>query len=82
MWLMVIGVLLILLKLAGVGPFETLSWWWVLSPFPVAVVWWEFADKSGYTKKREMDKMDEKKAERRQRQLDAIGQGDKTRKKR
>ena len=47
MWLIVIGVLLIALKLAEFGPIGALSWWWVLSPFVLAVLWWEFADKSG-----------------------------------
>ena len=82
MWLIVIGVLLILLKLAEFGPFGDLSWWWVLAPFAAAVVWWEFADKSGYTKRKEMEKLDERKEARRQRSVDAIGQGDKQRKRR
>ena len=80
MWLMVIGVLLIVLKLASVGPFETLSWWWVLSPFPVAVVWWEIADQTGYTKKREMDKMEARKADRRRKNLENLGLYDPSRK--
>ncbi len=82
MWLIVIGVLLILLKLAEFGPFGELSWWWVLAPFGAAVLWWEFADKSGYTKRKEMEKLDERKEARRQRSVDAIGQGDKQRKRR
>lgn len=82
MWLIVTGVLLILLKLAEIGPVGDLSWWWVLAPFAGAVVWWEFADKSGYTKRKEMEKLDERKEMRRQRSVDAIGQGDKQRKRR
>ena len=82
MWFVVIGVLLILLKLIEFGPVDGLSWWWVLSPFVLAVLWWEFADKSGYTKRKEMDKMDARKEERRQRSMDALGQGDKQRKRR
>lgn len=80
MWFVVIGVLLILLKLIEFGPVAGLSWWWVLSPFLLAVLWWEFADKSGYTKRKEMDKMDARKEARRQRSLDALGQGEKQRK--
>ncbi|OWQ93182.1 hypothetical protein CDN99_01400 [Roseateles aquatilis] len=82
MWFLVIGVLLILLKLAEVGPIAGLSWWWVLSPLALAVVWWEFADKSGYTKRRAMDRMDERKEARRQKSLNALGQGDKPGKRR
>lgn len=82
MWLIVIGVLLIVLKLAEFGPIGALSWWWVLSPFVLAVLWWEFADKSGYTKRKEMDKLDERREARRQRSLEALGQADKQRKRR
>ena len=72
MWFVVIGVLLILLKLIEFGPVGGLSWWWVLSPFVLAVLWWEFAAKSGYTKRKEMDKMAARKEERRQRSMDAL----------
>ena len=82
MWLIVIGVLLIALKLAEFGPIGALSWWWVLSPFVLAVLWCEFADKSGYTKRKEMDKLDERREARRQRSLEALGQADKQRKRR
>lgn len=82
MWLMVIGVLLILLKLVEFGPVADLSWWWVLSPFVLALFWWEFADKSGYTQRRAMDRMDERKEARRQKSLEALGQTEKQRKRR
>ena len=32
----VIGVLLIVLKLADIAPVATMAWWWVLSPFALA----------------------------------------------
>ncbi|MDH0865962.1 TIGR04438 family Trp-rich protein [Mitsuaria sp. GD03876] len=80
MWFVVIAVLLILLKLIEFGPIADLSWWWVLSPLVLAILWWEFADKSGYTKRKEMDKMDARKEARRQRSLEALGQGEKQRK--
>jgi small Trp-rich protein len=35
------GLLLVLLKWLEVGPFATLSWWWVLAPLAVAAVWFE-----------------------------------------
>jgi small Trp-rich protein len=38
---LVIGVLLAVLKYAEVGPFATLSWWWVALPFAITIVWWE-----------------------------------------
>jgi len=73
MWFVVLGVLLIALKLADVGFVAAWSWWWVLSPFAAAAVWWAYADSSGLTKKREMDKLDSKKLERRRRNLEALG---------
>jgi len=82
MWLVIIGVLLILLKVAEFGPVAGWSWIWVLSPFAGAAVWWIWADKSGYTQRKAMDRMDEKKEARRQRQMEAIGQTDPRKRKR
>lgn len=73
MLFVVVGVLLIVLKLAEIGPSAAWPWWGVLSPFAAAVVWWAWADMSGYTKRRAMDKMDEKKIERRRKALGALG---------
>jgi small Trp-rich protein len=69
----VIGVLLIGLKLADIAPVAAWSWWGVLSPFALAVAWWAYADGSGLTKRREMDKLEDKKKERRQKAMDALG---------
>lgn len=76
MWLVILGVLLILLKLVDVSPVAGWSWLWVLSPLAGAAVWWVWADSSGYTQRKAMQRMDEKKEERRQRSLEAIGQAD------
>lgn len=69
----VIGVLLLLMKIADFGPVGMWSWWIILAPFGVAVLWWAWADASGWTKRREMNKMEEKKKQRRIEQLDALG---------
>ena len=79
MYLIVLGLLFILLKLAEFGPVANWSWLVVLAPFGVAVVWWAWADASGYTKRREMDKMDDKKKERRKKNLVALGQEERKR---
>jgi small Trp-rich protein len=73
MWFIVVGVLLIAMKLADFGFVASWSWWTVLSPFALALAWWTYADASGYTKRREMDKLDDKKRERRRKSLDALG---------
>ena len=73
MWFIVLGVLLIALKLADVGFATEWTWWAVLSPFALAAVWWAYADSSGLTKKREMDKIEDKKAARRRKNMEALG---------
>ena len=73
MILIVLGVVLLAMKLAQLGPVATLSWWWVLSPFAGATLWWAWADATGWTKRREVDKMEEKKRQRRIDNLDKLG---------
>jgi small Trp-rich protein len=50
-----------------------LAWWWVLSPFALAVLWWGWADSTGYTKRKAMEKMDQKKKDRIEKQREALG---------
>ena len=73
MYMVVLGVLLLILKFAEFGPVGQWSYWAVLWPFAVAVVWWSFADASGWTKRREIDKMEDRKKKRRQDNLEALG---------
>ncbi|MFN3415721.1 MAG: TIGR04438 family Trp-rich protein [Caldimonas sp.] len=80
MYFIVLGVLLIALKLAEFGAAAEWSWWIILSPFALAVAWWAWADASGYTKRRQMDKLEEKKKERRKKNLAALGQEPRKRK--
>lgn len=80
MYFIVLGVLLIALKLAEFGAVAEWSWWIILSPFALAVAWWAWADASGYTKRRQMDKLEEKKKERRKKNLAALGQEPRKRK--
>jgi small Trp-rich protein len=44
-----------------------------LSPFAMAVAWWAWADVTGYTKRKAMEKMDLKKKERIDKQREALG---------
>ena len=77
--LVIVGVLLLTAKMAEFGPVATWSWWIILAPFGLAVLWWEFADSSGWTKRREMDKMEARKVNRRQRMMESLGLGTKRR---
>jgi len=74
-----LGVALIVMNLAGIGPVGTWNWevtgdlWKFLAPFVGAVIWWGWADMSGLNKRREMEKMEEKKRMRRRKILQALG---------
>jgi small Trp-rich protein len=78
----VIGVVLLLLWLLDIGPIGAWPWWLIALPFGGAMLWWWWADTSGWTKRREMDKMDARKADRRAKNLQALGLGTKSRRRR
>ena len=80
MYLLLIGLLGLVLKYLEIGPVAALSWWVLLIPFALAVAWWAWADSTGYTKKKEMDKMDLRKQERIEKQREAMGMLPKKRK--
>jgi small Trp-rich protein len=73
--LVALGVLLMIAKWAEFGPMATWSWWIILAPFGLAVLWWEFADGTGWTKKRAMDKMEKRKLDRREQAMESLGIG-------
>lgn len=72
MYFLALGIVLLVLKYLGIGPLDELSWWWMLMPFALAVVWWAWADASGYTKRKAMEVEDQRVADRRQRTKDAL----------
>jgi small Trp-rich protein len=60
-----LGVVLLALKLAGLDPVAEWSWFAVLVPFAVAVAWWAWSDASGRTRRQGMQKDQTRKQERR-----------------
>jgi small Trp-rich protein len=74
-----LGLILLALKYLEMGPVATWSWWAVLSPLALAVVWWTWADWSGYTKRRAMDREDKRKRARIDKSREALGLGPKKR---
>jgi small Trp-rich protein len=82
MYFVLLGLLLLVLKLTEFGPVGSWGWLGVLWPFALAVVWWTWADMSGYNKRREMDKMEAKKQERRSKNMVALGLDPKDKKRR
>jgi small Trp-rich protein len=72
MYLLGLGLVLLLLKYMEWGPVALWSWWLVLSPFALAVVWWAWADATGYTKRKAMEADDKRRDERRARTKEAL----------
>jgi small Trp-rich protein len=87
MYFVVIGVVLVLLHLLGIGPPAAWTWnllgdlWKFALPFLLAIVWWAWADASGLNKRREMERLDERKQKRRKENLVALGLGHQARRK-
>ena len=81
MFFVIVGTLIILSNLAGVGPFADWTWnltgdlWKLCVPFVLALLWWIWADKSGLNRRREIEKMEQRKVDRRQANLDNLGMG-------
>jgi small Trp-rich protein len=72
MYLLVVGLILAALKLFDVAPVVNWDWWWVLSPFALAALWWWFADASGYTKRKAMEREEQRKQQRLQDSRDRL----------
>jgi len=70
---LIIGVLLLAGKLAEIGPMGDWSWWIVLAPFAMATVWWAIADSVGFTQRKAMQRMDDRKEKRRTDAMEALG---------
>jgi small Trp-rich protein len=79
MLFVIIGVLLILTNLVGIGPTAGWNWeftgdlWKFCVPFVFAALWWVWSDKTGLNKRREIERMDKKKADRRLENLASLG---------
>jgi small Trp-rich protein len=71
----VVGTILLALKLLELDLVADLSWFWVLAPFGAAVAWWAYADSTGLTQRRAMKRMEERKVQRRERDMNALGLG-------
>lgn len=61
------------MKYMEIGPVAAWSWLWVLSPFALAIAWWSWADASGYTKRKAMEREDKRKAARIEANRENIG---------
>ncbi len=64
MLLLALGLIFLVMKTLQVGPGADWSWWFVLAPFALAVVWWTWADRTGYTKRKAMERENARKQAR------------------
>lgn len=67
-----LGLVLLAMKYFAFGPVAAWEWWVVLSPFGLATVWWSWADRTGYTKKKAMEREDQRRDDRRARTKKAL----------
>lgn len=77
MGFVLLGAVFVVLRLGGWVQFhkdDLWAWVIVLSPFAGAALWWMWADASGRTQRKAMQAMDERKAARREQQMEALGQ--------
>lgn len=73
MYLLGLGLVLLVLKYLEIGPVATWDWWVIAVPFGLAVLWWAWADSSGYTKKKAMERDNARRQERIDRNREALG---------
>jgi small Trp-rich protein len=65
MWLIWTGVALIALKMFEISVFAELSWWWVVLPLGLALLWFELVERRlGWDKKKAFDEIDKVKKDR------------------
>lgn len=74
-----LGIILLALKYLEIGPVAAWEWWWVLSPFALAAAWWAWADWSGYTKRKAVEKENARKQARIDKSREQLGMGTKRR---
>jgi small Trp-rich protein len=73
MYFVGLGLVLLALKFMEIGPVAAWAWWIVLSPFALAVAWWTWADATGYTKRKAMEREDARRKLRIDRSREAMG---------
>ena len=73
MYFLGLGLVFLVMKYLEVGPVAAWDWWVVLLPFGLAVAWWAWADSTGYTKKKAMERENARKQDRIDRPRDALG---------
>ena len=80
MYLLGLGLLLLVMKYLELAPVASWDWWLVLAPFGAAVCWWAWADWSGYTKRRAVERDNTRRQSRIDKTRESLGMLSKKRK--
>jgi small Trp-rich protein len=75
MYLLGLGIILLVMKYLEIGPPAAWSWWVILSPFALAAAWWSWADWSGYTKRKAVQRENARKQARIDKNRAQLGMG-------
>lgn len=73
MWFLLLGIALLGMKYMEFGPVAAWSWWVVLAPFGLAAAWWMWADATGYTKRKAVEKENARKQARIDKSREQLG---------
>ena len=73
MYLLGLGIILLALKYLEIGPVANWEWWVVLAPFGAATLWWWYADWSGYTKKKAVERENDRRQARIDKSRESLG---------
>lgn len=75
MYFLGLGLILLVMKYLQIDPVGGWSWLVALAPFGLAVAWWAWADASGYTKRKAVEKDELRKKARIDKNRAALGIG-------
>lgn len=81
MLFVIIGVILLVMNWTGVGPpaqwnFDFFGDLWKFGlPFLAAIMWWSWSDSTGRTQRKAIERMEERKVQRREKAMEALGLG-------
>lgn len=78
MWLLCGAAILAVLKvlsffeIANVAGISEMSWWWVIGGFALSAAWFAYADGSGLTRRKAIERMEQRKQARLDKQREAL----------
>ena len=73
MYFLLLGIVLLVMWYAEIGPVAAWPWYFVFAPFALAVIWWWWADMTGYSKRKVIERENEKKKARIDKSREAMG---------